>query len=158
MRTRQKVTAVGALALAGAAIGGGALFTSHAMAEGPKPSTGTLVVVVSRSAGSTEAIKCTYHDVDLPAVPPGGVPESGARIVTGGSPGGGVVDSQGPSTVIGGMIAVHAGGPGGPPSFDVKGAPPHGEGLAPPVILDDQDARPGTDAECAALRPDIKHP
>jgi hypothetical protein len=172
MRTRQKVTAVGALALAGAAIGGGALFTSHAMAAGSEPLTGTLIIV-SRSAGSTEAIKCIYHDVDLPAAPPGdsklvtgvggvggpgGVPESGARIVTGGSPAGGAVDSNGPSTVIEGRIAVNAGGSGGPPSFDAKGAPPEGQGLTPPVFLDDQDARTGTDAECAALRPDITPP
>ena len=52
MRTRQKVTAVGAVALASAAIGGGALFTSHAMAADPTPpATGTLVII-SRSAGS----------------------------------------------------------------------------------------------------------
>jgi len=57
MRTRQKVTAVGAVALASAAIGGGALFTSHAMAAGPTPpATGTLVII-SRSAGSDQAIK-----------------------------------------------------------------------------------------------------
>ena len=71
MRTRQKVTAVGAVALASAAIGGGALFTSHAMAAGSAPpATGTLMII-TRSEGSDQAIKCTYHDVDLPPLRPG---------------------------------------------------------------------------------------
>jgi hypothetical protein len=163
MRTRQKVTAVGAVALASAAIGGGALFTSHAMAAGSAPpATGTLVIV-SRSAGSDQAIKCTYHDVDLPALRPGtahvidgvaGAPEAGSLEVTGGAAG------DGPGTKAAGAVLVQGGpdataGGGDVTSFSVEGPPPDGAGKGP-LVLDDQDARQGTDAECAALRPDVE--
>jgi hypothetical protein len=167
MRTRQKVTAVGAVALASAAIGGGALFTSHAMAAGPTPpATGTLVII-SRSAGSDQAIKCTYHDVDLPPLRPGtahvihGVaeaPEGGSVQITGGPAGGAA--GEGPGTEAAGAVFTQSGtgastGGGDVTSFSVQGPPPDGTGKGP-LVLDDQDARQGTDAECAALRPDVQ--
>ena len=167
MRTRQKVTAVGAVALAGAAIGGGALFTSHAMAAGPTPpATGTLIIV-SRSAGSDQAITCTYHDVDLPPLRPGtahvvhgvaAAPEGGSVEITGGPAGGPAGD--GPGTRAAGAVftqegtAVSAGG-GDTASFNIEGPPPDGGGKGP-LVLDDKDARQGTDAECAAMRPDVQ--
>jgi hypothetical protein len=154
MRTRQKVTAVGAVALATAAIGGGALFTSHAMAAGSKPATGTLIIV-TRPAGSDQAIKCTYHDVDLPPIPPGeaegvgiaGSVEAGARQVVEGEPSGGPTLTHGSAMIEGGRAT--ADGSAEPPSP----VPPGGR---PPVVIDDTDARPGTDAECAALRRDFQ--
>jgi hypothetical protein len=167
MRTRQKVTAVGAVALASAAIGGGALFTSHAMAAGPTPpATGTLVIV-SRSAGSDQAIKCTYHDVDLPRLRPGtahvlhgvaGAPEGGSVQITGGPATGPAGD--GPGTKAAGAVFTQSGteastGGGDVTSFGVQGPPPDGTGKGP-LVLDDLDARQGTDAECAALRPDVQ--
>ena len=167
MRTRQKVTAVGAVALASAAIGGGALFTSHAMAAGPTPpATGTLVII-SRSAGSDQAIKCTYHDVDLPPLRPGtalvihgvaGAPEGGSVQITGG-PAAGPAGEE-PGTKAAGAVFTQSGteastAGGDVTSFGVQGPPPDGTGKGP-LVLDDQDARQGTDAECAALRPDVQ--
>ena len=163
MRTRQKVTAVGAVALASAAIGGGALFTSHAMAAGSAPlATGTLVII-TRSEGSDQAIKCTYHDVDLPALRPGaahvihgvaGTPEAGSVQVTGGAPGDGPGTKAAGAVVTEGRLDASAGG-GDAPTFNVEGPLPDGD-AKPPLVLDDQDARQGTDAECAALRPDVQ--
>ena len=167
MRTRQKVTAVGAVALASAAIGGGALFTSHAMAAGPTPPAKGTLVIISRSAGSDQAIKCTYHDVDLPPLRPGtahvihgvsGAPEGGSVQITGGpaaEPAG-----EGPGTKAAGAVFTQSGteastGGGDVTSFGVQGPPPDGTGKGP-LVLDDQDARQGTDAECAALRPDVQ--
>ena len=170
MRTRQKVTAVGAVALAGAAIGGGALFTSSAMAaDSAPPATGTLVII-TRSAGSDQAIKCTYHDVDLPPLRPGtahvirggaDAPEAGSAQVTGGPAGDGPV-GEGPGTKAAGAVFTQGGpdvsaGGGDVASFSVEGPPPDGAGKGP-LVLDDQDARQGTDAECAALRPDVQQP
>jgi hypothetical protein len=168
MRTRQKVTAVGAVALASAAIGSGALFTSNAMAADPAPpATGTLVII-SRSAGSDQAIKCTYHDVDLPPLRPGTAhvihgsaeaPEGGSVEITGGPAGVGPV-GDGPGTKAAGAVFTQgapdadAGG-GDVASFSVEGPPPVDAGKGP-VVLDDLDARQGTDAECAALRPDVQ--
>lgn len=165
MRTRQKVTAVGAVALASAAIGGGALFTSHAMAAGSTPpATGTLIII-SRSAGSDQAIKCTYHDVDLPPLRPGtahvihGVaeaPEGGSVEITGGPAG---PTSDGPGTKAAGAVFTQSGtaiaGGDDVTSFGVEGPPPDGTGKGP-LVLDDKDTRQGTDAECAALRPDVQ--
>ena len=168
MRTRQKVTAVGAVALASAAIGGGAMFTSHAMAAGPTPpATGTLVII-SRSAGSDEAIKCTYHDVDLPPLRPGtahvihgvaGAPEAGSVEITSGPAGSGPA-GEGPGTKAAGAVFTQGGpdaGAGGSDvaSFSIQGPPPDGTGKGP-LVLDDKDARQGTDAESAALRPDVQ--
>jgi hypothetical protein len=163
MRTRQKVTAVGAVALASAAIGGGALFTSHAMAAGSAPPAKGTLVIITRAEGSDQAIKCTYHDVDLPALRPGtahvvhgvaGAAEAGSIKVTGG-PG---PEGEGPGTAAAGAVLTQGGpetGAGGDmASFSVEGPPPDGAGKGP-IVLDDQNARQGTDAECAALRPDV---
>jgi hypothetical protein len=160
MRTRQKVTAVGAVAIAGAAIGGGALFTSHAMAAGPKPATGTLVVV-TKSDQDEQAFKCTFDDVDLPAPGPGeakvvsGVAasrEAGAVEVTEGGP------SDGPGLQNGQVVPdgrKHVAVGAGQPSFDTQGLPPDAKAL-PPIVLDDMDVRAGTAAECAAVREDLE--
>jgi len=171
MRTRQKVTAVGAVALATAAVGGGALFTSHAMAaDSATPQKGTMVVI-TRKDGDDQAIKCTYTDVDLPPIQPGtahvisGVaqaPEGGAAeagtVATGNGPGEGV-GMQAGSIVVNGPTDAKGGAGGDGPTFSVGGVPADGKTTpAPPpgaVVIDDQDAREGTDAECAALRPDV---
>jgi len=50
--------------------------------------------------------------------------------------------------------AVSAGG-GDTASFNIDGPPPDGGGKGP-LVLDDKDARQGTDAECAAMRPDVQ--
>src|SRR3954452_7000347 len=95
MRTRQKLTAVGAIALATTAVVGGAVVTSHAMADSAIPEKATLTVV-SMTDGS-DPIKCVYDDVDLPTAPTGaGQPgfttgsakQSGAmlNIITGSGP------------------------------------------------------------------------
>jgi hypothetical protein len=161
MRTRQKLTAVGAVAVAGAAISGGALFTSHAMAAGSKPATGRLVVI-TKSDQDQQAYKCTFDDIDLPAPGQGegtvvhgvaGGGEAGAIEVTEGTPG------EGPG-LHGGLVVpegrrhVSAGG-AGQPSFDTEGAPPDGKAL-PPIVIDDIDARSGTPEECAAVREDLE--
>ncbi|MCU1501978.1 MAG: hypothetical protein JWM12_1332 [Ilumatobacteraceae bacterium] len=80
MRTRRKLTAIGALTLAGSAVVGGALVTSHAMAASTTPTKGT-ITVVSMQAGADSAIQCTYDGVDLPS--PAGVPGSGGAALTG---------------------------------------------------------------------------
>ena len=77
MRTRQKLTAAGALTLATCSIGGGAFVTAHAMADGTAPPKGTLTVV-SMTSDSNGAVKCVYDDVDLPALT--ATPSSGAVI------------------------------------------------------------------------------
>jgi hypothetical protein len=70
MRTRQKLTAVGAFTLAGTAIGGGAFATSHAMADAATPGKGTMTVI-SMTTGSDGPIKCVYDNIDLPTPPVG---------------------------------------------------------------------------------------
>jgi hypothetical protein len=162
MRTRQKLTAVGAVAVAGAAISGGALFTSHAMAAGSKPATGRLVII-TKSEQDQQAYKCTFDDIDLPAPGQGegtvvhgvaGGGEAGTIEVTEGTP------SEGPG--LHGGLAVPKGredvrGAGGAngPTFDKAGSPPEG-GALPPIVIDDIDARSGTPAECAAVREDLE--
>ena len=174
MRTRQKLTAAGAIALATAAVVGGAAVTSHAMADSPVPEKGTLTIV-SATNGS-DPIKCVYDDVDLPTPPAGagephfstGTPsEAGAvlNIVTGSGPapdGAPTVISgsaqaegpikTGPGAVASGGISVSTGD--GQPHLAVSG---DGDGL-PPLpppgadVIDLSDARVGTADECAALR------
>ena len=70
MRVRQKLTAVGACALATTAVLGGAAVTSHAMGESPTPDKGTMTVIAMTS-DTDGAIKCVYDDIDLPAPPSG---------------------------------------------------------------------------------------
>jgi hypothetical protein len=174
MRTRQKLTAAGAIALATTAVVGGAVVTSHAMADSPVPAKGTLTIV-SATNGS-DPIKCVYDNVELPTPPAGagephfstGTPtEAGAvlNIVTGSGP----APDGGPTVISGsaqaeeqiqtGAGAVASGGisvsTDGKPHLVVSG---DGESLPPlPVpagaeVIDLGDARVGTADECAALQ------
>jgi hypothetical protein len=177
MRTRQKLTAAGAIALATAAVVGGAAVTSHAMADSPVPAKGTLTIV-SATNGS-DPIKCVYDDVDLPTPPAGagephfstGTPTgAGAvlNIVTGSGPapdGAPTVISgsaqaegpiqTGPGAVASGGISVSTGDtPDGQPHVVVSGDGDALPPLPPPGadVIDLSDARVGTADECAALR------
>ena len=155
MRVRQKLTAAGACALATTAVLGGAAVTSHAMGESPAPDKGTMTVIAMTS-DSDGAIKCVYDDIDLPAPPSGAGTEfttqsGGAvqghaesiNVVSGSGP----VDADGKPTA--GAVMVSAG------SVTSNGGEP---GELPPlpdgaVVLNSDDARPGTAEECAALKP-----
>ena len=168
MRVRQKLTAVGACALATTAVLGGAAVTSHAMGENPAPDKGTMTVIAMTSE-TDGAIKCVYDDIDLPAPPSGtgtefntqsgGAVEGHAgaiNVVTGSGP----VDADGKPTA--GAVMVSAGSVIAPdgtasatPTFTVNSGEP---GDLPPlpdgaVVLNSDDARPGTAEECAALKP-----
>jgi hypothetical protein len=170
MRARQKLTAVGACALATAAVLGGAAVTSHAMGDTPTPDKGTMTVIAMTS-DSDGAIKCVYDDIDLPTpvggigtgfgTPAGGVIQGHAEaidIVSGTGPvdadgnpvAGAVMVSTGPVDTADGKSA-------GAPTFSVNtGAV--GDPAPPPLpdgalVLNSEDARPGTAEECAALRP-----
>ena len=155
MRVRQKLTAVGACALATTAVLGGAAVTSHAMGESPAPDKGTMTVIAMTS-DSDGAIKCVYDDIDLPAPPSGAGTEFNTQsggavqghaesinVVSGSGP----VDADGKPTA--GAVMVSAG------SVTSNGGEP---GELPPlpdgaVVLNSDDARPGTAEECAALKP-----
>ncbi|MCU1389043.1 MAG: hypothetical protein JWL72_2381 [Ilumatobacteraceae bacterium] len=125
MRTRQKLTAVGAFTLATCSIGGGAFVTSRAMADGTTPPKATLTVV-SMSAGSDGAIKCVYDDVDLPAIAlgagtaainaPGGVTGTASGPLTVSVSGSAPVDADGNPLPIAqaGTVTVTAGSDSGP--------------------------------------------
>ena len=152
--------------MATTAIVGGAVVTSHAMADSPVPQKGTMTVV-SMTDGS-DPIKCVYDDVDLPTPPAGaGQPhfstdtpgEAGAvlNVVTGSAQ---AVDGTGPGTAaagvaVSGAVAVSAGSGDGLPSLVVSG---DGDALPPlPLpdgakLIDFSDAREGTADECAALQ------
>jgi hypothetical protein len=180
MRTRQKLTAVGALALATSAVGGGAVVTSHAMADEPTPAKGTMTVI-SMTDGSESAIKCVYDDVDLPVPPlhsvlgteiggqaaiPAGAGEA-FDVVTGNGPvdangdpiAGAVIIASGTATLPDGQV------PGDPPDFTINtsiagATTQRGDGttVLPPlpagaVVIDSLNARPGTAEECAAMKP-----
>ena len=171
MRTRQKLTAVGACALATAAVLGGAAVTSHAMGDSPTPEKGTMTVIATTS-DSDGAIKCVYDDIDLPTPPAGGTgtgfgTQSGGVIqghaealdlVSGTGP----VDADGKPVagavmVSTGSVASPDGKPGSAPTFTVNGGAV-GDPALPPlpdgaVVLNSDDARPGTAEECAALKP-----
>lgn len=168
MRVRQKLTAVGACALATTAVLGGAAVTSHAMGESPAPNKGTMTVIAMTS-DSAGAIKCVYDDIDLPAPPSGagtqfttqssGVVQGHAEavsVVTGSGP----VDADGKP--VAGAVMVSAGSAtaadgttSDKPTFTVNSGeagtlPPLPDGA---VNLNSADARPGTAEECAALKP-----
>ncbi|MGZ4672467.1 MAG: hypothetical protein ACXWBO_04140 [Ilumatobacteraceae bacterium] len=163
MRTRHKLTAVGAVALATSAIGGGAVATSHAMADSTTPVKGTMTVI-SMTSGSDGAIKCVYDNIDLPTIAVGGAPgTSGSQINVIGS---GPVDANGKP--VAGTVTVSSGSavlpdgeaPAGGPTLVTGGAGvstggPVLSGLPPggPFAIDSENARPGTPEECAALKP-----
>ncbi|MCU1361416.1 MAG: hypothetical protein JWN99_2705 [Ilumatobacteraceae bacterium] len=165
MRTRQKLTAIGALTLASTAIGGGALVTAHAMTDEAPATTGTMTVI-SLSAGDDEAIQCTFDDVDLPVAV---ISTDGAGIGAGVSTHIVVAGSTeiGTATATEGdtLPALPAGEPGQPtvvfgsaqtgdgPTSITNGTPPDGADALPLLTVSSEDTRPGTDAECAALRP-----
>ena len=170
MRTRQKLTAVGACALATTAVLGGAAVTSHAMGDSPTPDKGTMTVIAMTS-DSDGAIKCVYNDIDLPTLPAGGVgtgfstQSSGViqghaeaiDVVTGSGP----VDAGGKPVAGAVMVSTASvsadGKTGSAPTFTVNGSAA-GDPALPPlpdgaVALNSDDARPGTAEECAALKP-----
>ena len=128
MRTRQKLTAVGALALASSAIGGGAVATSHAMAaDSTTPDKGTMTVI-SMTSDSNGAFKCVYDDIDLPTVGVGtGIPgqAGGPTVVSGQSTnvvtGSGPVDANGKP--IAGAVMVSTGSAPPPDGAIPAGAP-----------------------------------
>ena len=132
MRTRQKLTAVGALALASSAIGGGAVATSHAMAaDSTTPDKGT-ITVISMTNDSDGAFKCVYNDIDLPTVAVGtGIPgqDGGPTVISGQATsvvtGTGPVDANGKP--IAGAVLVSTGSATLP-----NGAPPAG---APTLVV-----------------------
>ncbi|HEX2785978.1 MAG TPA: hypothetical protein VHN36_20565 [Ilumatobacteraceae bacterium] len=142
MRTRQKLTAVGAVALATSAIGGGAVATSHAMADSTTPAKGTMTVI-SMTADSGGAFKCVYDDIDLPTLAVGtGTPNlaGGPTVVSGEATsvitGTGPVDANGKP--IAGAVMVWTGSATPP-----DGAPPAGE----PTLVMVNATADGTDAE-----------
>jgi hypothetical protein len=173
MRVRQKLTAVGACALATTAVLGGAAVTSHAMGDSPAPVKGTMTVIAMTS-GSDGAIKCVYDDIDLPALPSGagtefntqsgGVVQSHAEAVNVVS-GSGPVDADGKPAagavmVSAGSVTSADGTTSDKPTYTVNsGTVNSGEpGDLPPlpdgaVALNSADARTGTAEECAALKP-----
>jgi hypothetical protein len=185
MRTKQKLTAVGAFALATTAVVGGAVVTSHAMSNGETPVKGTMTVVAT-TADSNGAIKCVYDDIDLPTAPIGLGTEAGTQVGDGSTAGHtaliNVIGGKGPvdkdgNPVAGAVIVSSSSAalpdgatPGDGPTLTVHGSigaattssgavsvssddatlPPLPAGA---VVLNADDARPGTAQECAALRP-----
>jgi hypothetical protein len=171
MRLRQKLTAVGACALATTAVLGGAAVTSHAMADTPTPDKGTMTVIAMTS-DSDDAIKCVYDDIDLPSPPAGGIgtgfgTQSGG-VIQGHAEAIDIVSGTGPVDADGkpiagavmvstGSVASEDGKPGSAPTFTVNNGVA-GDPALPPlpdgaVVLNSEDARPGTAEECAALKP-----
>ena len=108
MRTKQKLTAAGAFALATTAVLGGATVTSHAMSNGETPVKGT-VTVVSMTSDSDGAIRCVYDDIDLPTAPIGIGTAGGTQIgadSTSGHPGQiNVIQGTGPLDQSGDPVA-----------------------------------------------------
>ena len=171
MRVRQKLTAVGACALATTAVLGGAVVTSHAMGESPTPAKGTMTVIAMTS-DSKGAIKCVYDGIDLPTPPAAGAgtvfsTQSGGSVQGHASAidvvsGTGPVDANGKP--VAGAVIVSSGSVMSPdgkatgslPTFAVNSGAA-GEALPPlpdgAVVLNSDDARPGTAEECAALKP-----
>jgi hypothetical protein len=183
MRTRQKLTAVGALALATTAVGGGAVVTSHAMADTATPEKGTMTVISMRD-GSDEAIKCVYDDIDLPTVAVGVLATANGDLPNGGAvainvesgtgpvdengdpiPGGVIVSSGSmelpdgqlpdPSNVVVNrpVVVTHTTGGEATPADADLPALPPGA-----ILLDTTNARPGTAEECAAMKPTTAAP
>jgi len=137
------------------------------MGESPAPDKGTMTVIAMTS-DTDGAIKCVYDDIELPAAPNGsgtfntqigGVAQGHAEaidVVTGSAP----LDADGKPAA--GAVIVSAGAavspdgtPSATPTFTVNGGEP---GDLPPlpdgaVVINSDDARPGTAEECAALKP-----
>lgn len=166
MNVRKKLTVIGAIALSASAITGGAFVTSRAMADGPALAKATLTVL-SIKAGDTAAVQCTYDNVVLPVVQPTATPVEGADNGTAGPL---VITNSATATAVGGATGA------GTSSISVSGSPSGSSGptglssqtggagvelsvgaiTAQPVALDGTAAgkvRPGTAAECEAMRP-----
>lgn len=175
MRQRNALFGALSLAVAGAAIGAGAIASSNAMADSGTPPGGATVHVVTFSGDGTDAVSCEFDDVALPTLASGAVPadvsaatgEGGGVIsVSGSGPVTGTADAGGPTFTIGsdgseGPTLVRGGG------APAEGTPPEGSlvvnintaGAVPPdvipdgaIVLDAADARQGTAEECAAIR------
>ena len=153
MRAGTKWKAGGAVLLSCAAVAGGMLVTSQAMAADPAPPTGT-VTIVSMTAGDDEAVTCTYDDVALPA-PPAGMPQpaDGPTLVTSGSQQAG---DPGPTLTGPGPEA----GTGAGVILSASAAAGNEPGAAPKTVTFDgtTGGRQGTPDECAAMRETLPTP
>ena len=171
MQQRNTIFAGLSFAVAGAAIGAGAIVSSNAMADGDSPATASSVQVITIGANGEDPIQCTFDDVAMPAIissTAAGAPAGGQRgvIAVTGSVDGAVPPSPGDSSTTqivtsGGLpldgtsiepTLVTGGSTDGPVlrtagSQVLPGSPPPGV-----VMLSSDDARPGTAEECAAIR------
>ncbi len=168
MNIRKKLTVIGAIALSASAITGGAFVTSRAMADGPAPAKATLTVV-SIKAGDTAAVLCTYDDVELPVVRPTATPVEDANgnavgplVIAKSATANGATGATGTTGAGTSSIAVSVS-----PSGSDATTGPSTQSAVPAIELPtgvitrqqiavggaDSKVRPGTAAECDAMRP-----
>ena len=165
MNIRKKLTVIGAIALSASAITGGAFVTSRAMADGPAPAKATLTVV-SIKAGDTAAVRCTYDNVELPVLQPSAAPVEGADRGTAGPV---AITKSATATAVRGANAAGTSSVAvamSPSSSDSTTASrtagsgielPTGTITVQPIGLNGtaSQVRPGTTAECEAMRPGV---
>lgn len=173
MQQRNTLFAGLSFAVAGAAIGAGAIVSSNAMADGDSPATASSVQIITIGTNGDDPIRCTFDDIAMPAIissTAAGAPAGEQRgvIAVTGSVDGAIPPSGDSSTtqiVTSGGLPL-AGAPNEPTL--VKGGSTDGTdgpvlqtsgsqvapGGPPPslVMLSADDARPGTAEECAAIR------
>lgn len=133
------------------------------MADGPAPAKGTLTVV-SIETGDTTAVRCTYDNVELPVVELTATAIDGTNGGTVGPP---VITKSADATAVSGAtvagtssVSVSVTGSSGATGPASQSAVP-GIELPPGVITvqpvaingTDSTVRPGTAAECDAMRP-----
>jgi hypothetical protein len=174
MQQRNTIFAGLSFAVAGAAIGAGAIVSSNAMADGDSSATANSVQVITIGANGEDPIQCTFDDVAMPAIissTAAGVPAGGQRgvIAVTGSVDGAVPPPSGDSSTT--QIVASGGLPlagtpieatlvtgGSTDGTDVPVLHTSGSQIAPGspppglVMLSADDARPGTAEECAAIR------
>jgi hypothetical protein len=152
MKRRNMIVAQASVAITCAVIGTGALVSSHAMAASNDSSKASVTVVTARDGN--QPVSCTFDDVNLPTNPPpvgAGTPgprfTSMSGMVTGGKQESGSVSVAGsPGEAGKGELHINSHAADGGPLPDL---PKDG-------IVSTADARPGTAAECAAIRSDFQ--
>ncbi|MDO8363273.1 MAG: hypothetical protein Q7V88_10290 [Actinomycetota bacterium] len=170
MKQRNKLFAGLSLAVAGAAIGAGAIVSANAMAASGDDAPPTdVLTMISMSSDGSQPVQCTFSgeeaatiigDMPLP-VPTDDIAKleanGGPITITNGQPPEGF-DGQiitGTGTVISTGTITAAGGEGGIVQIGEGGLPlPElslPEGMPEPVLISADEAREGTPEECAAM-------